>query len=111
MILKDRCNEALAMPIVPHRRAMENGPRDYPVRNYQTEMVKYPNKRDNKDIICFRCSEKGHIAVNCSSKFITPRRKVMCFRCGDCGHISSRCLKQIDSENEEGKLRVPVASQ
>ncbi len=57
-----------------------------------------------RQIVCYRCGERGHIATKCRN----PLRQSFktCTRCGKAGHIAAYC--NVLSENDAGKSSGPV---
>ena len=48
---------------------------------------------DRRDVECYRCHKKGHLARNCSVV-----REVKCYNCNEVGHVSKHCDKPRKTE-------------
>jgi hypothetical protein len=58
-----------------------------------------------RELTCFKCGDKGHIARNCPAKR-TPVRT--CWTCGQTGHVAQQCGQT--SGNGKWDLRAPATS-
>src|SRR3954451_14199966 len=58
---------------------------------YERRNRKY-NNFDKKEVICYRCKEKGHYASECGN-----RRDIKCNICGKMGHYARMCRKKNQS--------------
>src|SRR5436305_8927997 len=58
---------------------------------YEKRNRKYDNF-DKKEIICYRCKEKGHYALECGN-----RRDIKCNICGKMGHYARMCKEKNQS--------------
>src|SRR2546423_863281 len=58
---------------------------------YEKRNRKYDNF-DKKEVICYRCKEKGHYASECGN-----RRDIKCNICGKMGHYAKTCKKKNQS--------------
>src|SRR5947199_5926231 len=59
---------------------------------YERKNRRYDNF-DKREIICYKCNEKEHIATNCKNK-----RDIKCYICGKMGHYASTCKEKNRSE-------------
>jgi hypothetical protein len=55
-------------------------------------------KKDNSQVMCFKCKELGHYADNCSGRYHKEKdsvkrdiRLVTCYRCKQKGHYADKC--------------------
>src|SRR5256885_3178512 len=55
------------------------------------------NNFDKKEIICYKCKEKGHYALNCRNRKI--KEDVECYICGKTGHYARACKEKNQSGN------------
>src|SRR2546429_2561678 len=59
---------------------------------YERKNRRYDNF-DKREIICYKCNEKGHIATNCRN-----RKDIKCYICEKMGHYASTCREKNQSE-------------
>src|SRR3954452_19060239 len=69
---------------------------------YERKNRRY-NNFDKKEIICYKCNEKGHIATNCKN-----RRDIKCYICEKMGHYASTCREknQLEYNTKNNKRRL-----
>src|SRR2546421_6614156 len=69
---------------------------------YERKNRRYDNF-EKKEIICYKCNEKGHIAMNCRNK-----KNIKCYICGKIGHYASTCREknqlEYNTKNNERHL-------
>src|SRR5439155_20647203 len=60
-------------------------------------------KFNKREIICYKCNEKGHIATNCRN-----RKDIKCYICGKMGHYAKTCREknqlEYNTKNNERHL-------
>src|SRR3954447_12757584 len=69
---------------------------------YERKNRRY-NDFNKKEIICYKCNEKGHISTNCRN-----RKEIKCYNCGKMGHYASTCRErnqlEYNTKNNEKRL-------
>jgi len=61
-------------------------------------------KKDNSQVLCFKCNNKGHYANKCPENKLQnnpPQKdisKVMCFKCKNMGHYANKCPAKMKTE-------------
>ena len=56
--------------------------------------------REQSEIECFNCKEKGHFKKDCQNP-----RIIDCYRCGQHGHVASSCEKEMGGESRVPQFR------
>ena len=65
-------------------------------RGRNTKQTSY-QQRQTRDIVCFKCNEKGHMARFCQKKEDKETRDMRtCYKCGKAGHIAVNCRVRIE---------------
>ena len=61
-------------------------------------------KESTKDIECYNCGKKGHMAADCKNEKV-----VKCYNCGKAGHMSKECRqpKSASTSRSTSRSRMP----
>ena len=65
--------------------------------------------RSKPPIICYHCSEIGHMQMSCPSKFFKgyqSHQTLVCFHCHEMGHKKKFCLNKMSRQQHFQKTRL-----
>ena len=67
-------------------------------KKYSKQPLKTASKQNKKDIVCFKCGQKGHYANECRCS-----KNVTCFECHKVGHFASMCPSKVNKPGSSVK--------
>ena len=72
-------------------------------KDFKIQMLRNTNgnrRQDTRDIICWKCNEKGHYASSCENRY-----RITCTNCGKTGHTERNCRSKEKEVRFEGNER------